>query len=594
MSSAPALGSDPPAWRRVVVGTLGHIDHGKTELVKALTGIDCDRWAEEKERGITIDIGFAHLSEGDLQVGFVDVPGHERFLHNALAGLGGIRVGLLVVAATEGVMPQTREHLAICSLLGIPTVLVALTKVDLVEADLAELAELEIEEFLESTPYAGAPILRVSAVSGAGVEGLRLALLDLASQHVIDEHPEDLVRFPIDRAFTLKGLGAVVTGTLVSGVVKPGDRLGLLPGGEAIRVRNVQVHGGDRSYASAGERTSLQVGGVGLEGLRRGLQLVTPRAFQPTTRLCARFRLLDDSPITIDEPTEVRFHLYSTEALGRLRPLRPKRLEPAAEGIVEIHLREPVVMSRNDRFIVRRPTPATTLGGGTVLDPQWTPPRTRDLPAALEALSGSTDEAVHHWIEYSGPRGLGLEDLVSRLALSKEQLQALLGGLVQSERLLEISDDPGEAPRWVATSTFARVVERATQVLERFFRRNRVAAAMPKAHWVAQVLPGLPPRLTAYYLASLQGLGVLRVDGDTVTLPGRTVELSEAERRAMEALLEAVEGGGLSPRTKTPCGRPSDRSPPGSSTPRSSTCSGPGSWSGFPTGPSSRARRSSI
>jgi selenocysteine-specific elongation factor len=477
----------------------------------------------------------------------VDVPGHERFLHNALAGLGGIRIGLLVVAATEGVMPQTREHLAICGLLGIPSVLVALTKTDLVEDDLAELAELEIEEFLEDTPYAGSPVFRVSAVSGEGLEGLRRGLLDLASGHVLAEHPEDPVRFPIDRAFLLKGLGTVVTGTLVSGIIEQGDHLALLPGVNAVRIRNIQIHGEDRPYASAGERTSLQVGGVGLESLRRGLQLVTPAAFQATTRLCARFRLLKDSPVEIDEPTEIRFHLYATEVLGTLRALRPTKLEPSDEGIVEIRLREAVVMGRGDRFIVRRPTPATTLGGGTILDPQWSHPRRKNLPGALEALSRSTGEAVHHWIEASGARGLVLEDLIPRLALPRARIQTVLAELVESERLLEISEDPGEPPRWLATTVFERLVERASKVLERFFERKRLAVAMPKAHWVAQVLPKLSPRLTEYYLVSLQRLGILELEGDMVTLPGRRVELSERERRAVAELLKAMEAGGLSP-----------------------------------------------
>src|SRR6185369_1660195 len=215
----------PRTMRRVIVGTAGHIDHGKTSLVLALTGIDCDRWAEEKARGITIDLGFAHLTEGDLQIGFVDVPGHERFLHNALAGLGGIRVMMLVVAADEGVKPQTREHLAVCSLLGIPAGLVALTKVDLVSPDLIELAQLEVEELLSGTPFAGSAVLPVSSVSGQGLPDLKAALFDLAAKFATAPDPARPARLPIDRAFHLKGLGVVVTGTLVSGVVKVGDTL---------------------------------------------------------------------------------------------------------------------------------------------------------------------------------------------------------------------------------------------------------------------------------------------------------------------------------------------------------------------------------
>src|SRR5436305_9752730 len=257
---------------RVIVGTAGHIDHGKTSLVLALTGIGCDRWAEEKARGITLDIGFAHLTAGDLQVGFIDVPGHERFLHNALAGLGGMRVMLLVVAADEGGKPQTREHLAVCSLLGIPAGLVALTKSDLVATDLLELAQLEVEELLAGTPFAGAAILPVSSTTGAGIPELERVLLDLAARHAAPPDAERPARLPIDRAFHLKGLGVVVTGTLASGAVHPGDTLELLPRGERVRVRSIQVHGQPRERADAGERTALQPTGRALEDLRARMQ----------------------------------------------------------------------------------------------------------------------------------------------------------------------------------------------------------------------------------------------------------------------------------------------------------------------------------
>ena len=273
--------TDGQVLRRAIVGTAGHIDHGKTSLVLALTGIDCDRWVEEKTRGITIDLGFAHLKEGDLQIGFIDVPGHERFLHNALAGLGGIRVMLLVVAADEGVKPQTREHLAVCSLLGIPAGLVALTKTDLVSPDLLELAQLEVEELLAGTPFAGAPVLPVSSTTGEGIPELKAALVELADRYASPADPDRPARLPIDRAFHLRGLGVVVTGTLASGQVRPGDTLEVLPRGQRARVRSVQVHGQSREAAEAGERTSLQLTGVALEELGRGMQLGPPERSRP-------------------------------------------------------------------------------------------------------------------------------------------------------------------------------------------------------------------------------------------------------------------------------------------------------------------------
>jgi len=346
--------------RRAVVGPAGHIDHGKTSLVLALTGIDCDRWAEEKARGITIDLGFAHLTEGDLQLGFVDVPGHERFLHNALAGLGGIRIMLLVVAADEGVKPQTREHLAVCSLLGIPAGLVALTKVDLVSSDLLELAQLEVEELLAPTPFAGAAVLPVSSTTGEGIPELKAALLDLAARHALPPEPDRPARLPVDRAFHLKGLGVIATGTLAGGAVRPGDTLEVLPGKgdrERVRVRSIQVHGQGREQAEAGERTSLQLTGIALEDLARGMQIGTPEAFEATTSLLARFTLLPDAPAPVRGFLPVRLHLYASEVLGRMRPLGAEGIAPGETGPVEIRLEAPVSALRGDRFIVRPPSP---------------------------------------------------------------------------------------------------------------------------------------------------------------------------------------------------------------------------------------------
>ncbi len=346
---------------RAIVGTAGHIDHGKTSLVFALTGIDCDRWAEEKARGITIDLGFAHLTESGVQLGFVDVPGHERFLHNALAGLGGIRVMLLVVAADEGVKPQTREHLAICSLLGIPAGLVALTKADLATPDLLELAQLEVEELLAATPFAGAPVLAVSSATGQGIPELKAALLELAARHAVAAELELPARLPIDRAFHLRGLGALVTGTLAGGRVRIGDALELLPPAPGVdgtvRVRSVQVHGQPRDEALAGERTSLQLSGAPLESLRRGLQLGAPGAFTATTSLLARVALLPEAPPPATGFTPVRLHLHAGEALGRMRPLGGGEQAPGAGWLVEIRLESPVVAARGDRLVLRRPPP---------------------------------------------------------------------------------------------------------------------------------------------------------------------------------------------------------------------------------------------
>jgi len=533
--------------RKVIVGTAGHIDHGKTSLVLALTGIDCDRWAEEKARGITIDLGFAHLTEGDLQLGFVDVPGHERFLHNALAGLGGIRVMLLVVAADEGVKPQTREHLAVCSLLGIPAGLVALTKVDLVSPDLVELAQLEVEELLAPTPFAGSPILPVSSTTGSGIPELKAALLELAARHAAPADAEMPARLPVDRAFHLKGLGVVVTGTLASGVVRPGETLEVLPRGARARVRSIQVHGTPRDQAEAGERTSLQLTGVALEELARGMQLGAPEAFAATTSLLARFTLLPDAPAPVRGFVPVRLHLYASEVLGRLRPLAEGGLAPGETGPVEIRLEGPVAAVRGDRYIIRRPSPAMTLGGGDILDPRWRRHRGTILKQALAALQGDLRAALAFWVQESGERGVEAAEVARRLGVPPARAAAELAELAAGQRLIEVAEGPGRARRWIAPSAVQRVTERARRILKEHFQKDRLAESMPKAEAVRRILRGRGAELADVYLGWLEAQKVLAVRGDQVTLPGRSAQLTGEESKLSAAVQERFERAGLAP-----------------------------------------------
>ncbi len=536
--------------RRAIVGTAGHIDHGKTSLVLALTGIDCDRWAEEKARGITIDIGFAHLTEGDLQLGFIDVPGHERFLHNALAGLGGIRVMLLVVAADEGVKPQTREHLAVCTVLGIPAGLVALTKADMVAPDLLEIAQLEVEDLVAGTPFAGSPVLPVSSTTGQGVPELKAALLDLASRHATVPDPERPARLPIDRAFHLKGLGVVVTGTLTSGAVRAGDTLEALPrqpGSEGrVRVRSIQVHGQPRDEAQAGERTSLQVSGVPLEELERGLHLAPPGALEATTSLLARFTLLPDAPAPLRGFIPVRLHLYASEVVGRMRPLAGG-LSPGETGSVEIRLEAPVAAVRGDRYVIRRPSPAATLGGGEILDPRWRRHRGAILATALTALQGDLSAALAFWVLVAGVGGVVAEVLARGLGTRPDRVAAELSALAGRKGLLEVPEGHGHGRRWIAPAAVQRVTERARRVLKEHFQKNRLAEAIPKAEAVRRILRGRAADLAPVYLGWLEAQKVLAVRGDQVTLPGRSAELTGEESRLATAVLEAFDRGGLTP-----------------------------------------------
>ncbi|MFL6260170.1 MAG: selenocysteine-specific translation elongation factor [Thermoanaerobaculia bacterium] len=533
--------------QRVIVGTAGHIDHGKTSLVLALTGIDCDRWAEEKARGITIDLGFAHLTEGDLQLGFVDVPGHERFLHNALAGLGGIRIMLLVVAADEGVKPQTREHLAVCSLLGIPAGLVALTKTDLVSPDLLELAQLEVEELLAPTPFAGSPILPVSNTTGEGIPELKATLLDLAARNAMPEEPGRPARLPVDRAFHLKGLGVVVTGTLASGSVRPGDTLELLPRDERVRVRSIQVHGQPRERAEAGERTSLQLTGVALEDLARGMQLGLPEAFEVTTSLLARFTLLPDAPAPVRGFIPVRLHLYASEVLGRMRPLNPEGLAPGETGPVEIRLQAPVSALRGDRFILRRPSPPATLGGGEILDPRWRRHRGTILQQALSSLQKDLPAALPFWVQEAGERGVEAAELARRLGVPPAEVAKRLAALARTQKLIEVPEEHGRPRRWINPAAVQRVTERARRVLKEHFQKDRLAESISKAEAVRRILRGRGAELADVYLGWLAAQKVLVVQGDQVTLPGRSAQLTGEESKLSTAVLDLYEKARLAP-----------------------------------------------
>lgn len=530
---------------RLVVGTAGHIDHGKTRLLEALTGVDCDRLAEEKARGITIDLGFTHLAEGEVEVGFIDVPGHEKFLHNALAGLGGIRLVLLVVAAEEGVMPQTREHLDICRLLGIEQAIVVLTKVDLVDEESRLLARLEVGELLAPTRFADAPILEVSSLTGEGIAELRALLLAKAAELALADDPKRPVRLPIDRAFQLRGLGVVVTGSLASGRIVSGQSLLALPAEKTVKVRSVQVHGQEKERADAGERTALQLSGVEVGELKRGEQLVEAGTFSPSKVLCAEIELLPDAP-PLEGTQQVRLHLYASEVAARLRPLQGT-IAPGSKGLVEIRPAEPLVAIRGDRFIVRRLSPAETLGGGEVLDSHWRRRRGKSLEQALSKVQASREDLLVFWVSEGAEKGASAEELAPRLGLRAEVLAQELAKLASSGRLLQI--ETGRGKRLLDPKALKRVTEKAKTTLKAYFRDNRLARGMPKAELQNRILPVRAQELGGTYLSWLQAMKVLQLEGELVNLPGRSAvgELTGEETSLAQKVLDYVEAAGLTP-----------------------------------------------
>ncbi len=404
----------------IIVGTAGHIDHGKTALVKALTGTDTDRLKEEKERGITIDLGFASLPlDRDTTLGFVDVPGHERFIKNMLAGVGGIDVVLLVISAEESVMPQTREHLAICSLLRVQRGLTVLTKIDAVERGMADLVEIEVQEFLKGSFLEQAPILRVSARSGEGIPALIEALRGMAAS-VAPRDAEQMLRLPVDRCFTMKGFGPVAAGTLIAGSVRRDDEVELLPARKPARVRGVQVHGGAVDEARAGQRTALNLQRLDLEDLERGMVVTAPGVFSPTSTFDVHFELLESAPQPMPSRKRIRFHVGTTELIGYVVLLGQDTLEPGQASFARVRLEKPAFALPGDRFIVRQYSPMTTIGGGEILDAA-PPRRRRSDPSLVRRLlvfrDGALQDRILQLVTEAGAAGLDTGAVVARLGL---------------------------------------------------------------------------------------------------------------------------------------------------------------------------------
>src|SRR6266849_1492393 len=402
------------AGKSVIVGTAGHIDHGKSSLVEALTGTHPDRLEEEKRRGITLDLGFAFLEENGVRFGFVDVPGHERFVSNMLAGAAGIDVLLLVIAADESIKPQTREHFDICRLLGIQRGVVALTKSDLVDSDTLELVRLEAEEFLRGSFLENAPLVPVSAKTGAGLGELKKALSEAASDAFVKD-PKQYFRLPIDRAFAMKGFGSVVTGTLISGSVGAGDEVELFPSGAKLRVRGVQSGGKAVDRATPGQRTAVNLAGIEHTALKRGMALAAPGKFRKTRRIDVRLELLA-SARKMKQGTRVHFHAGTAETIAELFFHGAKELAPGGSALANLKMQDEVLVLPGDRFIVRQFSPVVTIGGGAVLDPLARRPMLRDTGrfVFLETVERGSNEATLAAMTERALLGLGHEEIVAR------------------------------------------------------------------------------------------------------------------------------------------------------------------------------------
>ncbi len=536
--------------KHVVIGTAGHIDHGKSALVRALTGTDPDRLKEEKERGITIDLGFAFLEdESGLSLGFVDVPGHERFVKNMLAGVGGIDVVMLVVAADESVMPQTREHFAICRLLRIPQGLIAITKSDLVDEELREIATMEARELVAGSFLEGAPVVPVSARTGEGMEALRSALLELA-RGATPRPATGPFRLPVDRVFSMKGFGTVVTGTLVSGQVQQDEEVEILPRGGRARVRGLQVHGGKRSLTSAGQRTAVNLQGVEVSDLERGDALVEPGTFRPTMMIDCVLEVLASSPMPVKDLTRVHLHLGTAQALARVRILGgEKAIAPGQRGMVQIRLEVPMVAARGDRFILRRYSPLDTIAGGQVLD-AYPDKHSVSRPVEVERLvaleQSDANSAAARFVAESGLSGRSEDDLRRRLGVGRSELESIVSTLLRDKQVIAVS----KAPRiLVAPGVVDGLGEKIEAELRRFQKKNPLLAGMPKSELREKVSGRAPVEVFELILQKLGEAGRLRASKELVSTADHRIHLSDDEARAKEVLVEHYRSAGYSPKS---------------------------------------------
>ncbi len=542
-----------------VIGTAGHVDHGKSTLVEALTGTHPDRLKEEREREMTIDLGFAWLTlPGGKEIGIVDVPGHRDFIENMLSGIGGIDAALFVIAADEGVMPQTREHLAILDLLQIQGGVVALTKTDLVDGtEWLDLVEEDVRQVLHGTVLSKAPIVRVSARKKTGLE----SLLDALDACVADRPSRaDLSRprLPVDRVFTIAGFGTVVTGTLSDGSLRTGDEVEILPRALKGRVRGLQTHKRKEDVAVPGSRTAVNITGLTVNDIRRGDVVSHPRQYRPTKRLDLRVRLLPDASLTVRHNSQVKLFIGASEVLARLRLLGADSLKPGDHGWLQLELVEPVVAMRGDRFIIRRPSPGETLGGGVVVDPHPKGRHKRFLPGTiqrLEALAqGTPADILLQALLATG--AAPFKEVVARSNLEASQISPAVEELV-AQRLLRVLDGEQDATRLssdslvISQGALEQLSTRALEEVRNYHRVHPLRRGMPREELKSRLK--VLPRVFNAALAVLVSEHQMNESGTFVLLPGFEIGFNLEQEKSVNRLLERINASGYSPPSVKEC-----------------------------------------
>jgi selenocysteine-specific elongation factor len=521
--------------KSIIVGTAGHIDHGKTALVRALTGIDADRLPEEKRRGITIDIGFADLDLGEVRVGFVDVPGHEKFVKNMLAGAHGIDVVALVIAADESVMPQTREHFEICRLLDVKHGLVVLTKKDLVDEEMLALVRAEVKELVAGSFIEAAPVVSVSSRTGEGLDELKSTLREICLQ-VPARSDEFITRLPIDRAFTMSGFGAVVTGTLIAGAIEEADELELLPVGRRVRVRGLQVHGSKVKRATAGQRTAVNLTGIETGELERGMVLAPPNRLRPTQIIDARVTVLDDAVRSLRSRQRVRIHVGAAEVLARVRALAMSgEIKPGASGFVQLRLEAPIVGVLGDRFILRSYSPQHTIGGGLIADPFPPKHRARELadvrPQLIGLLNGSREEKMAA-LASTAPHGLSRADIGARTGWRDPIVAAAVESACAQGVIAEAGGE------FFATGTLADLKQNMVKDIRAHHAAEPLSRGLGLEILRGRYFAHSSPDLFRAIVADLQKDGALVIEKEIARLPEHARAVSGEDA----ALRDRIEG----------------------------------------------------
>jgi selenocysteine-specific elongation factor len=527
--------------KHIVVGTAGHIDHGKSSLVQALTGVHPDRLEEEKRRGITIDLGFAFLNLDGVRFGFVDVPGHEKFVRNMLAGAGGIDMVLLVVAADESIRPQTREHFDICRLLGIPRGLVVITKADLAAGDVLGLVKLEVEEFVRGSFLQGAPMVAVSSASGAGLDQLKGELVKMA-RLAPEKSSAGYLRLAIDRSFAMKGFGTVVTGTLVAGSVQVEDEVELYPTGRRLRVRGLHSGGIAVERAVAGQRTAVNLAGIEHGEIARGMSLGPPGIFEATDRADARISLLPSAE-RLKNRARVHFHQGTAETVAEVVLLEGHELAPGDSAFAQLRLKEKTLLLPGYRFIVRQFSPAVTLGGGLVIDVRPARHRRSDagVVSSLHALCRGTREEILEVLVAAKPGGVAGSEIVARTGWSESEIRDSAARLVGSGRVRIIAEQP---QMLASAQAVAECATKLSAAVDTFHGANPLLAGIPRQDLRARC-GRVYAALFEVSLGDLVNRGELSIAGDLVQRAGRTMTLAPEEERAKELIEREFESAGL-------------------------------------------------